>query len=267
MKLKGKIALVTGSAQGIGLGCAQALADEGASLILNDRPGSAELAGVVEGFRAKGTECVGIEADVFEDAGREKLVAEALVACGRIDILVSNPAFSRREAFLDYPLDLLRATIEGTLISGFHVSQLVARHMVERGGGGKIVYISSVHARLPFARSAPYGAAKAGLDHLARSVAVELIEHRINVNAIEPGWIDTPGERKAFDEETIQAEAKKMPWGRMGTPLDIGRAAAYLSSDDADYITGSVIVVDGGFRWKDMRAKTLAADKFDDQPR
>jgi len=261
MKLKGKIALVTGSAQGIGHGCALALAEEGASLILNDRPGSTELAGVVEEFRSEGHDCVGIEADVFDDGGREGLVADALEACGRIDILVSNPAYSRREAFLDYPLEDLRKTLEGTLISGFHVSQLVARHMVERGGGGKIVYISSVHARLPFARSAPYGAAKAGLDHLARSVAVELIDHRINVNAIEPGWIDTPGERKAFDEATIQEEAKKMPWGRLGTAEDIGRTAAFLSSDDADYITGSVVVVDGGFRWKDMRAKVLASEK------
>jgi glucose 1-dehydrogenase len=263
MRLKGKTALVTGSAQGIGLGCALALAEDGADLILNDRPGSSELAAAVEQIRAMGSECVGIEADVFDDNGRVGLVKDALDqgTGGKIDILVSNPAFSRREAFLDYSLEDLRATLEGTLISGFHVSQLVAQHMVERGGGGKIVFISSVHAQLPFARSAPYGAAKAGLDHLARSVAVELIDHRINVNAIEPGWIDTPGERKAFDEETIQEEAKKMPWGRMGTPKDIGRTAAFLASDDADYITGSVIVVDGGFRWKDMRAQVLAPEK------
>ena len=263
MKLKGKTALVTGSAQGIGLGCALALAEDGADLILNDRPGSSGLEAAVETVRAMGRECVGIEADVFDDDGRVGLVNDALEQGpgGRIDILVSNPAFSRRTAFLDYPLEDLRATLEGTFISGFHVSQLVARHMVERGGGGKIVYISSVHARLPFARAAPYGAAKAALDHLTRSVSVELIDHRINVNAIEPGWIDTPGERVAFDEETIQEEARKMPWGRMGTPQDIGKTAAFLASDDADYITGSVLVVDGGFRWKDMRVQALAPDK------
>lgn len=260
MKLKGKTALVTGSAQGIGHGCALALAEEGADLILNDRPGSAELAGVVDEFRSMGRECVGIEADVFDDAGRESLVADALAACGKIDILISNPAFSRREAFLDYPLADFRATVEGTLISGFHVSQLVARHMVDRGGGGKIIFISSVHAELPFARAAPYGAAKAALNHLTRTISVELIDHRINVNAIEPGWIDTPGERAAFDEATIQEEARKMPWGRMGAPKDIGGAAAFLASDDADYVTGTVLVVDGGFRWKDMRASELAED-------
>lgn len=263
MRLKGKTALVTGGAQGIGLGCALALAEDGADLILNDRPGSAELAAIVEQVQAMGRECVGVEADVFDDEGRIGLVRDALQqgAGGKIDILVSNPAFSRRTGFLDYPLQDLRATLEGTLISGFHVSQLVARHMVERGGGGKMVFISSVHARMPFARSAPYGAAKAALDHLTRSISVELIDHRINVNAIEPGWIDTPGERVAFDEDTIREEAKKMPWGRMGTPKDIGRTAAFLASDDADYITGSVIVVDGGFRWKDMRAQELAKEK------
>jgi glucose 1-dehydrogenase len=118
--------------------------------------------------------------------------------------------------------------------------------MVERGGGGKIVFISSVHARMPYTRSVAYNAAKAGLNHMALTIAAELTRHRINVNVIEPGWIDTPGEHETFGTEHLAQVAPTLPWGRMGTPEDIGKAAAFLASDDADYITGAVLLVDGG---------------------
>jgi glucose 1-dehydrogenase len=137
------------------------------------------------------------------------------------------------------------------------MSQLVARHMVARGGRGKIVFISSVQAEMPISLCAPYGAAKAGLNHMMRSISVELTPHRINVNAIEPGWIDTPGERVAFSDETIAAEATQLPWGRLGLPEDIGNAAAFLASEEADYITGTVLPVDGGFRFKDCGAEKI----------
>ena len=127
------------------------------------------------------------------------------------------------------------------------MSQHVARHMVERGGGGKIVFISSVHARKPYARSVAYNAAKAGLNHMAFTIAAELAPHRINVNVIEPGWIDTPGEHETFGDEAIAEAGPKLPWGRLGRPEDIGKAAVFLASDDADYITGTALLVDGGF--------------------
>jgi glucose 1-dehydrogenase len=107
--------------------------------------------------------------------------------------------------------------------------------MVARGGGGKIVFISSVHARIPYARSVAYNAGKAGLNHMAFTIAAELVRHRINVNVIEPGWIDTPGEHETFGDEAIREAAPTLPWGRLGTPEDIGKAAAFLASDDADY--------------------------------
>jgi glucose 1-dehydrogenase len=141
-------------------------------------------------------------------------------------------------------------TIQATLTGGFHLSQLVARHMVERGSG-KIVFISSVQAERPYTVCCAYGAAKAGLNHLMRSIAVELSPHRINVNAIEPGWIDTPGERQAFTDEQISERGQRIPWGRLGQPEEIGRAATFLASSDADYISGSVLAVDGLFRYKD----------------
>jgi glucose 1-dehydrogenase len=112
---------------------------------------------------------------------------------------------------------------------------------------------------MPYARSVAYNAAKAGLTHMATSIAVELCRHRINVNVIEPGWIDTPGERATFGEEQLRERAATLPWGRLGQVEDIGRAAAFLASEDADYITGAVLRVDGGFWWKDCRPEGLMA--------
>ncbi len=250
MKLAGKTALVTGAGRGIGKGIALALAEAGADLVINDRPGSPDLESAAEEIRQSGRRCTPIEADAFSREGCEQLAEQA----GDLDILVSNPAFSRRETFLDYPPELFEQTLQGTLLGGFHISQLVARRMVHRGEGGKIVFISSVQAEMPIARCVAYGAAKAGLNHMMRTIAVELSAHRINVNAIEPGWIDTPGEHETFGDDRIQEEGALLPWGRLGTPDDIGQAAAFLCSAEADYITGSVLAVDGGFRAKDCRA-------------
>lgn len=257
MKLLGKQALVTGAGRGIGKGCALELAKNGADVVLNDRPGSPDAAATADQIKSLGRQCTVVEADVFSRAGCEQLVATALDTAKRIDILVSNPAASVRANFLDYDPQVFERVIQGTLIGGFHVSQLVARHMVDRGGGGKIVFISSVHALMPYARSAAYNAAKAGLNHLARTIAVELLAHRINVNTIEPGWISTPGEWETFGKDRVEEEAAILPWGRIGTPEDIGKAAVFLASDDADYITGTVLRVDGGFVLKDCRGDSV----------
>ena len=184
-------------------------------------------------------------------------MASALAAAGQIDILVSNPAWGKRCSFLEYQRADFERVIQGTLISGFAIGQQVARHMVARGGGGKIVFISSVQAEIPFALSIAYGAAKVALNHMTRTIAVELFSHRINVNAIEPGWIDTPGEHESFGDEAIQTEGQKLPWGRLGTPADIGQAAAFLASEEADYITGSILAVDGGFRFRHCRTDDM----------
>jgi glucose 1-dehydrogenase len=247
MKLTGKVALITGGARGIGRGCALELARAGADVAVNDRQMSPELESLENEIAALGRKLVSLPADAFERSACEGIVNDAIRALGRIDILVSNPAFSRRGDFLDYDPQLFEQTLRGTLTAGFHMSQLVARHMVERGGGGKIIFISSVQSRIGYVRSVAYNAAKAGLNHMAETIAAELLPHRINVNVIEPGWIDTPGEHATFGSEQIAAAAASLPWKRLGTPADIGRAAAFLASDDADYITGTSLLVDGGF--------------------
>lgn len=251
MKLQGKTAIVTGAGRGIGRGCALELAKEGARVMVNDRPGSPDLEQTVASIRDLGGEVIGIEADVFSREGCESLVQQVIDQVGALDILVSNPAFSRRATFLEYDPVIFDKTIQGTLTSGFHMSQLIARHRVAKGGGGKIIFISSVQAHNPYQNSVAYNAAKAGLNHMARSISVELAPHRINVNIIEPGWIDTEGERVIFSEELIQEQGPLLPWGRLGTPKDIGRAVVFLASDDADYVTGTILRVDGGFVHKD----------------
>ncbi|MDP6444393.1 MAG: SDR family oxidoreductase, partial [Pirellulaceae bacterium] len=224
MKLAGRTALVTGAGRGIGKGCALELARAGADIVANDRADSSDLENTADEIRGLGRTCEAIPSDVFERSSCESLVAQAIERCGRIDILVSNPARGRRNAFLDFPPDDFEDTIRCTLIAGFHISQLVARHMVENGNG-KIIFISSVQAEMPFAMSSAYNAAKAGLNHFALTVAAELAPHRIHVNVIEPGWIKTPGEVATFGEDHIRQHEQSLPWRRLGQPEDIGKAA------------------------------------------
>ena len=246
MKLLGKKALVTGAARGIGRGAALELARAGADVAINDLRDLDEARRTASEISKLGRQSIFIEGDAFERDSCQRIVASATDSLGRIDILISNPAFSRRGDFLDYSPDTFRRVLEGTLAGGFHMSQFVARHMVDRGGGGKIVFISSVHARVPYVRSVAYNAAKCGLTHMAKTIAAELLPHRINVNVIEPGWIDTPGEHETFGDDAMRLAGPKLPWGRLGAPEDIGRAAVFLCSDDADYITGTALLVDGG---------------------
>jgi glucose 1-dehydrogenase len=246
MKLLGKTALVTGAARGIGKGCALELARAGADVAINDRERTDRAEAVVAEIQALGRRAALVEGDVFHRPSCEQVMTRAIEALGRIDILISNPAFNRRADFLEYDPETFARVIEGALTSGFHMAQLAARHMVARGGGGKMIFISSVHVRIPFAQSVAYNAAKAGLNNMAFTIATELYRHRINVNVIEPGWIDTPGEHESFGSEAIAKVGPTLPWGRMGTPEDIGKAAVFLASDDADYITGTALAVDGG---------------------
>ncbi len=248
--LAGKVALVTGAGAGIGRGCALEFARAGADLVLNDRPGETSLDDTARAVREFGRECTTIAADVFGRAGCEKVVAAAF-AWRTVDILLSNPALNPRRPFLDYDPDEFERAVQATLCGGFHASQLFARERVARGGGGAILFISSVHAHTPYGEAVAYNAAKAGLNHMMRTIAGELCEHRIRANAIEPGWIDTPGEHRSFGRDAIDREGPRLPWGRIGTPEDIGKAAVYLASDAADYVTGSVLRVDGAYVLKD----------------
>ncbi|NLA59345.1 MAG: glucose 1-dehydrogenase [Firmicutes bacterium] len=246
-RLENRVALVTGSGRGIGRGCALALAEEGANICvnyLNDRKEAEETVAKIEEL---GVEALLVQADMGILSDVDNLVTRTISRFGRLDILVSNVAYEVHMGILDADIEEVRKTIEVTLLGAFRVAQLASQHMVESGGGGKIIFISSIHAEAPFKNAIAYNMCKAGINHLARSMANELAEYRINVNVVAPGWIDTPGERRWNTDEQLAQLGKQLPWGRMGTPADIGKAVAYFASDDADYVTGSILKVDGGF--------------------
>jgi glucose 1-dehydrogenase len=249
-RFKGKVALVTGAARGIGRGIALCLAEEGADIIVNDLPPVDGLGarGTVREVEQLGRQALAYDADISDRDQVAALFAAGVAHFGHIDVVVANAAFSIREPMIESQWEHVLRTLEVTQFGVYHTCQAAAQRMVQQGGGGKIVIIGSILSEIPFTSSSAYNMAKAAVVHLGRTLAAELAPHRINVNIINPGYIDTPGERKFATEEQIQRAARNIPWGRMGTPRDIGRAVAYLASDDADYITGRALQIDGGYK-------------------
>jgi glucose 1-dehydrogenase len=172
-------------------------------------------------------------------------------AFGRLDIAVANAAHSIREPVVGAAWENVERVLQVSQFGVFHTCQLAAQQMVAQAeageGGGKIVIISSILEEMPAPGSAAYNMAKAAINHLGRTMAAELAPYRINVNMVNPGWIDTPGERQFATEQQLREGGKRIPWGRLGIPEDIGQAVAFLASEDADYITGATLRVDGGF--------------------
>lgn len=245
--LSGRVAVVTGASRGIGRGCALALARHGARVVVNYHTHADEAQEVVEAIGAMGGEAIAYGASVADRPAVDAMFARALDDFGQVDIVVANAALSIRGPFLELSVEDVARTWDVSLWGVFHTCQAGARAMVPRGRGGKIVVISSVMAFMPFGHSVPYNAAKAAINQMAYTIAAELAPHRINVNVVEPGWTDTPGERRFTDDETLYAAGRQLPWGRLGTIEDIGHAVAFLASDAADYITGANLRVDGGF--------------------
>jgi glucose 1-dehydrogenase len=245
MSLQGQVAVITGGGRGIGGATAIELATHGADIVICDlRPqGDAEV--TIRKIEEAGRKVLFFQADVSDRPAMERVFAAA-EDLGGVDILVNNAAISIRKPLLDLDVADVERVWNVILWGTFHCSQLAARSMAKRGKGGNIVMISSVHALRPFVNSTAYNGAKAGVNHMALTWAAELASHRIRVNVIEPGWIDTPGERTFFTEQQIREEGKKLPLRRLGTPEEIAHAVRFLVSSDGAYITGSILRVDGG---------------------
>jgi len=250
-RFDGKVALITGAARGIGRGIALCLAEEGADIVLNDLEHGDATQETAEAIEQVGRRVLVCPADVSDRDAVVGVFERAVAHFGHVDIVAANAGFSIREPVIEAEWDHVRQIIAVCQLGVFHTCQLAAQQMVKQmeagRAGGKIVIIGSIMGELSIADSAAYNMAKAAIINLGRTLANELAAQRINVNVINPGWIDTPGERRYSSEEEIAAGGARLPWGRLGTPRDIGKAAAFLVSDDAEYISGAALRVDGGY--------------------
>ncbi|MGO9446110.1 MAG: SDR family oxidoreductase [Thiobacillaceae bacterium] len=247
MRLQGKVAVVTGAGTGIGQAIAVAFANDGASVVV-DYVGNASVSeDTIKNIHAMGGKCLGVDADISLPDDVNGLIQKTVTAFGKLDIFVNNAGIEKKIAFVDYPLEKWQNIMAVNLTGPFLCAQAAAKQMIQQGGGGRIINISSIHEDLPMPTNAAYCAAKGGLRMLMRTIAVELAPHQITANNIGPGAIYTPIDKDVETDarlnERILAE---IPMRRWGKPEEVAQLAVYLASDDASYVTGSTHFIDGG---------------------
>jgi glucose 1-dehydrogenase len=252
--LTGQKALVTGANSGIGKAVAIALGQAGADVVVNYVEGDAAAASVVEQIRSSGVKAYAHKADVSSEEEVAAMFSKMMQDFGTIDILINNAGLQRDSAFPEMTLAQWNTVIGVNLTGQFLCAREAVREFLRRGvvpsvssAAGKIICMSSVHQEIPWGGHANYAASKGGIKLLMESLAQELAPRRIRVNAIAPGAIRTPINTSAW--QTKQAYAALMtlvPYGRIGEPEDIARAAVWLASDHSDYVVGTTLYVDGG---------------------
>ncbi len=246
VNLTGRVALVTGASLGIGRAAAVALAQAGAQVAVNYRSHPDQAEEVVQAIRDAGSHAIKIQADVADQHAVEQMVAKTVEEFGKLDIAVSNAAYSDRDLFYKAEMTGFRRTVDVTMWGAFYLLRAAAQQMIAQGNGGAVVMVSSPHAFIPAPRAMAYNMSKAAIEHMSKTAAIELAEHRVRVNIIQPGWTDTPGERKFASEETLQRAGAKIPLGRLGTPEEIAEGILFLSDPRNDYMTGASLLIDGG---------------------
>jgi glucose 1-dehydrogenase len=250
MKLTGKVALVTGSSQGIGRGIATRFAQEGADVVINYNrtPGGAQE--VLREVEAAGRRGLVVQADMGNTSDIRKLIATAVEHFGRLDILVNNAGVETHAPFWEVTEEDYDRVLNINLKGVFFTTQAMVQHLMQTNRPGKIVNISSVHEELPFPNFTAYCASKGGLKMFTRNLAVELGPLGITINSIAPGAIETPINAKLLnDPKKLNSLLGQIPLARLGKPKDVAGVAVFLASDDADYVTGSTYYVDGGLTW------------------
>jgi NAD(P)-dependent dehydrogenase (short-subunit alcohol dehydrogenase family) len=245
--LTGKVALVTGGNSGIGLGFARGLAKAGARVALWGRDAAKNDAAVAE-LEGLGAEAAGFVCDVSDEAAVMAAVAATVQRFGRIDACFANAGFSIAEPFVDTPLADWNRVVQTNLTGSFLTFRETVKHMIERGGGGRLVATSSIVEICGAPRQAAYAATKAALSSMVRALAVELARHDIQANAVLPGWIETPALEgiKAYPP-LLEAVLHRTPARRLGTPEDLEGVAVYLASDASRFHNGDVLRIDGGY--------------------
>jgi len=242
MNLADKVAIVTGSGQGIGRAIALRLAEAGATVVVNDISEAVEA--VVEEIKTMKRQSLAIKADVSSTEDVARMVETTMATYGRIDILVNNAGITRDHLLLRMTDDDWNSVLKVNLNSVFLCTRAVLRHMMKQRWG-RIVSIASVVGVVGNAGQANYAATKAGIIGFTRTVAKEVASRGITANAIAPGFIET-GMTQRLEEKWQQELKKQIPVGYFGTPRDVAEAVAFLASEEARYITGQVLGVDGG---------------------
>lgn len=248
------VVVVTGASSGIGLSIARAMAQAGAATVLNFNAHREQAQDAVDQILARGGRAMAIKADVSKEADVTRLFDEAVRAFGRVDVLISNSGMQKDAAIEDMSLEDWKTVIDVNLTGQFLCIREAIRHFRRQPAAGRparcagsIVAMSSVHEVIPWAGHVNYAASKGGVHMLVRSIAQEVAADAIRVNAIAPGAIRTPINKEAWgSDEDLAKLLRLIPYGRIGEPEDVSRAALWLGSDEADYVTGTTIFVDGG---------------------
>ena len=245
-KLAGKVACVTGAGTGIGVGLAVALAEAGADVAVSyfgSEAGARQTAERIEGL---GRRVLLRKADVAVGEEARGLIDATVETLGRIDVMVNNSGVTWPKPFLELDEETWDRTFGINIRGAFLCAQHAAKHMIRQGGGGRIINFSSVHGFSATKNHAHYEATKGGLNMFTKAVAIELAEHGITVNCVAPGAIEVERYFKTNPSYDRAAMGKKIPLGRVGFPEDVAPLVVFLASDDASYITGETILVDGG---------------------
>src|SRR5262245_6685473 len=245
-KLAGRVALVTGASGGIGKASALALARSGADVAINYWTWPEAAEDLANQVRAVGRKAVLERVDVSDQDAVEAMAERVVTQLGRLDVLVTSAIYSDRELFYKADMAGFRRTIDVSMWGAFYCLRATASRMIKQGQGGSIVVVSSGQAQKAIPSCMAYNMAKAAVDQMARTAALELASFGIRVNILYPGWTDTPGERKFFTEDVLKKGGEALPAGRLARPDEIARGVLFLVDPESEYVTGSTLVIDGG---------------------